>query len=242
MSGTALRACAGGASALAALLVAGAASAAPDISDVWWAKTYSLALRPMDGSPLPLTAQGRAKFEASRAAIKRDKKLDTGKYLCTPIGVPRAMLTAYPIQILQTPQQTTIFLEQNRDPRIVKMTGKHADPKFWDPSYMGESIGHWEGDTLVIDTTNFNPKTFIDGTGLPHSDKLHVVERLRPVDGGKRLVDEITVDDPVMFTHPWKAQVSFERRPDIRIRTDWICGEPHRDISSVKLVAQRSAP
>lgn len=242
MSEATFRASAGGAAALLVLFLAGAASAAPDISGVWWSKSYSPALRPMDGSPLPLTPAGRAKFEAARADIKRDKSHDTGKYLCTPQGTPRGMNTPYPIHIVQTPDQTTIFLEQNRVPRIVKMTDKHANTRDWDPSYMGEAIGRWDGATLVIDTTNFNAKTFIDETGLPHSDGLHVMERLHVADGGKRLVDEITVEDPVMFTHPWKAEVSFEKRPDVRVFDDWVCGDKHRDISSVKLVPQRSTP
>lgn len=241
MRDTTFRACAGGAAAFA-MFFAGTASAAPDISGVWWAASHSPALRPMDGSPLPLTPEGRAKFEAARADVKRDKSLDTGKYLCTPQGVPRGMNTAWPIHIVQTPEQTTIFLEQNRVPRIVKMTDKHANTRDWDPSYMGEAIGRWDGDTLVIDTTNFNLKTFLDETNLPHSDQLHVVERLRLANNGKRLVDEITIEDPVMFTRSWKAEVSFEKRTDIRIKDDWVCGEPHRDISTVRTVAQRSTP
>lgn len=229
---------------LAAMVIAsasgGAALAAPDISDVWWARSYPAAIRPMDGKPLPLTAEGRARFDKARADLKRDKTIDTGKYLCTPQGMPRAMATAYPIQIVETPQQVTILLEENRVPRIVKMNQKHADTETWDPSYMGESVGRWEGNTLVVDTTNFNGKSFIDGTGLPHSDQLHVVERISLAPGGKRLIDLITVEDPVMFSRPWRFQMTYERRPDIILRNDWVCGEAHRNISSVKQIAART--
>src|SRR6201999_1392200 len=75
---------------------------------------------------------------------------------CTPPGLPRIMAAPYPFQIVQTPRQVTILYEMNRVFRTIRLDAQHANPDFWDPTYTGESVGHWEGNTLVIDTTNFN--------------------------------------------------------------------------------------
>jgi hypothetical protein len=80
------------------------------------------------------------------------------------------------------------------------------------PLWMGTSAGRWEGDTLVVDTTNFNDKTWIDRIGHPHSDKLHVIERFRRTDHD-HLIDDITIDDPVAYTKPWNAHLEFKLRP-----------------------------
>jgi hypothetical protein len=97
----------------------------------------------------------------------------------------------------------------------------------------GDEIAHWEGDTLVVDTVNLNDRTFVDATGLPHSTALHVTERLRLLDGGNELEDVITLEDPVIFTKPWRARFVYERRNDIHI-DEFVCGERHRDLSGVK--------
>jgi len=83
---------------------------------------------------------------------------------------------------------------------------------------MGDSIGHWEGDTLVADTVNFNDRTWIDRVGHPHSDQLHVVERIKRVDRG-HLTDDITIEDPKAYTKPWTAHLDFVLRPT------WTLGE-----------------
>ena len=77
-----------------------------------------------------------------------------------------------------------------------------ANPK---PSWFGESVGHYEGDVLVVDTIGFNTKTFVDNYRTPHTDKLHVVERFHMIDGGKTLEVQFTVDDPDTFNQPWQG-------------------------------------
>jgi len=77
---------------------------------------------------------------------------------------------------------------------------------------MGNSIGHWEGDTLVVDTVNFNDRTWIDRIGHPHSDQLHAIERFRRT-APDHLVDDITIDDPKAYTKPWTAHLEFKLRP-----------------------------
>jgi hypothetical protein len=80
------------------------------------------------------------------------------------------------------------------------------------PLWMGDSIGRWEGDTLVADTVNFNDKTWLDRIGHPHSESLHIVERIRRVDHD-HLVDDITIDDPKTYTKPWSTHIEFGLRP-----------------------------
>jgi hypothetical protein len=101
------------------------------------------------------------------------------------------------------------------------------------PLWMGDSIGHWEGDTLVTDTVNFNDKTWLDRIGHPHSDQLHVIERIRRVDRD-HLVDEITIDDPKAYTKPWTGTIYFALKPK------WTLAEEFcEDISSFENIEKQ---
>lgn len=214
-----------------------AAQAAPDLTGVWWATTVPDRLAPDGGGTIPFTPEGKAAYDKRRADLKSGAFVDRSVHICLPRGLPRAWITAYPIQILQTPDQVTALFEENRQVHIIRMIAKHFDPDFWDPSYMGEAIAHWDGDVLVVDATNFNDDTMLDGTGLPHSDKLHVTERLRLLNNGKRLEVVATIEDPQMYAKPWSARFSYERRDGVQVATDWVCGEPHRDVSAVRRVS-----
>jgi hypothetical protein len=218
----------------------GADREARDLAGVWLTSAHKPRLLPMDGRALPFTATGRAAYEKNVAGLKSGALVDQTSYLCLPEGTPRAMTSAYPFQIMMTPGQVTFAYEANRAFRLVHFTDKHADPATWDPSFMGDGIAGWNGDTLVIDTTNFNVgKIYLDASGLPASKRLHVVERIRLTNGGRRLEDVVTVDDPEIFSRPWTAQLTFNRRQEIELKTDWVCGEPHRDVSAVMRGASR---
>jgi hypothetical protein len=119
---------------------------------------------------------------------------------CLPSGVPR--LSPYPYKILQTPSVLAILFEGNiHSFRQVFLDGRNYDPDL-EPLWMGESIGKWEGnDTLVVDTRNFNDKTWLNGQGMPHSDQLRVIEKYRRPTLGT-LEIEITLEDPKAFTKP----------------------------------------
>ena len=234
--------------AAAAVLTAAAAAAAPAappsdpraLSGVWWTATYAPRLLPDGATALPFTGQGKARYAANMADLKSGKAVDEAVHLCVPEGMPRAMTGAYPFQIIQSKGQVTFVHEANRAYRNVRLAATHADPDVWDPSYMGEGIARWDGDVLVIDSANFKAdKIYLDSTGVPVSEGLHLVERIRLLDGGRRLEDVMTISDPAIFIHPWSARRVFERRDDIQVKTDWVCGEPHRDISSVKGTAAR---
>ena len=214
---------------------AASAPASPSIAGVWWTNVYEPRLLPADGKPLPFTAEGKRRYEQTVAGLNSGAIIDQAIHLCLPEGMPRAMTSAYPFQIVQTPGQVTFVQEANRAYRTVRLSDKHADPDIWDPAFMGEPIAKWQGDTLVIDSTNFKAdKIYLDSTGLPASDGLHLVEQVRLLDGGKTLEDRITVSDPAIFSRPWTARRTYQRRDEVQVRTDWVCGEPHRDVSSVK--------
>jgi hypothetical protein len=132
---------------------------------------------------------------------------------CTPLGVPRSMFRGTgrlygAFQIVQTPQVVAILLEssQGMNYRVIYTDGR-GHPKDLDTSYLGDSIGHWEGDTLVVDVVGLNDETWLGGGQSPpplaliHSAKEHVIERYTR--NGDVLTYEATVDDPVMFTKPW---------------------------------------
>ena len=130
---------------------------------------------------------------------------------CWPAGVPAFVLEP-PFNItifIQTAKEILIVHQQDYQFRHIYLNVPHsAHPK---PSWTGESVGHYEGGELVVDTIGFNDKTFVDNYRTPHTDKMHVVERFRLLDGGKILEDLITVDDPGAFNMPWSAVQHWSR-------------------------------
>jgi hypothetical protein len=208
-----------------------AARPRPSLSGVWWADHDQRRLVEIDGKPIPFTAEGQRAYDATATGFTTGAVVDEASRLCVPEGLPRAMAASYPLQIAQTDKLIAVILESNRAYRLIAMNSPHKNPVFWDPSYMGESVGVWDGDTLVVDTTNFNTETFLDATGLPHSDQLHIVERIATVDAGRGLEVLVTITDPVMYRRPWMARLQYRARPDVILRTDWVCGAPHRDVS-----------
>jgi len=128
---------------------------------------------------------------------------------CKPSGIPYFMLSGGPYFFVQTPKQVLIITEGERTARRIHLNVPHsANPK---PSWYGESVGKYEGDTLVVDTIGLNDKTFVDNYRTPHTDKLHVVERWRMIDEGKTLEVEMTIEDPGTYNQPWKAVRRFNR-------------------------------
>ena len=95
----------------------------------------------------------------------------------------------------------------------------------------GGLVGHFEGDTLVVESAGFNEKTFVDATGAPHTDELRTVERIRKI-SPTELEDVITIHDPMYYTRDWQARFVYTLRHDLWLE-DYVCGEPHRDLSSV---------
>ena len=129
---------------------------------------------------------------------------------CWPAGVPHFLL--YPVQpvyFVQTPKEIVMTWQADHQIRHVYLDVAHSANVR--PSWYGESVGHYEGDTLVVDTIGLNARTFIDGYSTPHTDKLHVVERFHMTNGGKTLQVEVHVEDPGAFTTPWNAIQRYRR-------------------------------
>jgi hypothetical protein len=189
-------------------------------------------MEPVAGSPLPVTQDPKVKYVpnnvggqptwryadvnnpnltefAKDGLRKANKMVDSGFSMynrtsrCWQPGIPRLDLSPGRTYFLQTPKVVYIIWQRDQIVRPVYMNVAHsANPK---PSWNGESVGHYEGDTLVVDTIGQTTKSFVDLYRTPHSEKLHVVERFRMIEGGKKMQVEITVDDPAAFKQPWKG-------------------------------------
>jgi hypothetical protein len=133
---------------------------------------------------------------------------------CYLPGVPRATYLPYPFRMVQTDKQVLIAYEFASATRIVYMDRK---PKVPDAAWMGWSVGHWEGDTLVVDVTGQNDRTWFDRAGNFHSDALHVVERYTP-SSPYHLLYEATIEDPKVFTRPWKMSFPLYRRMEKNVQ------------------------
>ena len=231
--------------ALTALLAISALSSAaqaqtPDISGTYWATEYQAKIQLVGGGDLPLTPAGKTAYEKNMAGLKDSSITDTARKFCVPDGLPRVLATPYPFEIIQAPPgQVTIIHELNHQVRVVAM-GKPmptSREQTTFPFYNGHSIGHFEGDTLVIHTGGFNEKSFLDATGAPHTDELITIERIRRV-GPTELEDIVTVHDPDYYARDWQARFVYRLRNDVRLM-DYVCGEKHRDLSSVAGVRRR---
>jgi len=148
---------------------------------------------------------------------------------CMPSGVPGFMALGgnnNPTWFLQTPKEVRIVRDADAQVRRVYLNVPHsANPK---PTWYGESVGHYEGDTLVIDTIGLSTKTFVDAYRTPHTEKLHVVERWRMVDDRKFMEVVFTVEDPDTYYEPWTGMRRY-RRAEQQFRED-ICAEGNRQL------------
>jgi len=154
---------------------------------------------------------------------------------CWPAGVPG--FTVYtrvqPIYFLQTPKEVVIVNELNAQFRHIYLDVPHS-PQV-KPSWYGESVGHYEGDELVVDTIGLNDKTFVDNYRTPHTDQIHVVERFKMIEGGRTLQATVSVDDPGAFTMPWSATQRWRRVSD-RLMTESMCAENNFDFFNYEVV------
>jgi len=128
---------------------------------------------------------------------------------CHPQGVPAYTLAQGPLIILQTPKKVTMIEESSQMVRHVYMNEQH--PANVKASWLGHSVGRYEGDTLVVDTVGLNRKTFVDAFRTPHSERLHVVERWRIIEGGLTLEVRFRVEDSDTFERPWESYVQYRR-------------------------------
>jgi hypothetical protein len=149
------------------------------------------------------------------------------KERCWPVGVPAfLLLPATPVYFFQSPKQVLMVWMQDHQVRRVRLNEQHA--RNVKPSWFGDSVGHYEGDTLVVDTIGITTRTFVDNYFTPHSEQLRVVERFRIVDGGQGLEVSVHVEDPGAFTTPWNA-IQRYRRMGNGPMVETVCAENNDD-------------
>lgn len=187
----------------------------PDLTGV-----YGSAGLPAGTTPPPLKP-GAEKFRIVRGGpddVRGRTTLTTGND-CKPLGIPQTYITPYPFQIVQTPRLVLIIYEYPNAIRWVPIDGRphEVDP---DPTFMGSSIGRWDGDTLVVDAIGFNDKTEVHG--FMHTESLHVVERFRRLPDGNMQYD-VTVEDPNVWQTAWTIPTrTFQRRPEENV-AEFVC-------------------
>ena len=220
----------------------GAAKAqTPDLTGVWgsasWgnetpmtaAELKNQASREREKPPLPMQKWAEEKYiynnDPERAGTRGRIELDPWNR-CFPLSPPRMMTTPNPFEIIYAPKRVLIFFETDRDVRQVWTDGREH-PKDLEPSWLGHSIGKWDGDTLVVDTVGITDRGWLDGAGHIHTDALHIVERFRRVDHDTLEID-MTLDDPKAYTKPWTEKVVRKLRPDWEITPSITCDERYK--------------
>jgi hypothetical protein len=208
------------------LLGASAAMAAtPDFTGKWLTSRFIGALKTTKGALPPLRPETKALYDKRVADRAAGRKVGDPLDDCVPHGVPRLMYAPYPMLIVQDAKDVSIIQQANHTVRMIYISGTH--PEDGDPKWLGHSTGRWEGQTLVVDTVQFNDKTWLDKAGLPHSDQLKVTERFKLLPGGKTLQDRITIDDPKDYTAPWSTVVTFNKVPGMAL-AEQVCGRDHK--------------
>jgi len=210
-----------------------AAAATGDLTGVWYPSSVNMFNfiwtdpQGQNLKTLPLTSWGQEKFKANHPIGGEYTELTSNDpdYACLPLGVPNIYTHAYPMEILQVPGRTILFFEYGHYVRQIFTDGREH-VKDANPTWMGDSIGKWEGDTLVVDSTGFNDKTWLDVAGHPHSEDLHIVERMHRPDHDTLLID-ISIDDPKTYTSPLKTQRKYILKPGWNIM-EFICEDSQR--------------
>ena len=196
-----------------------------DLSGIWQTDikfNFNLAsdLKPED---VPMLPWGKALYQERQD----NKGKDDPEGFCLPAGVPRISGVPFPEKIIQTPTEIVILYETRNTFRQIFLDS-HAVIKDPNPTWMGYSTGKWVGDTLVVETTGFNEKTWLDDDGHPHSEAMKVTERFRRPDFGHLFID-ITIDDPKAYAHPWTATEEFRVDADGEL-IEYVCNENNLDI------------
>ena len=199
----------------------------PDWSGVW-APDWSLLFGGGAGGPpaqpklTPAAAEKLAAFRAKQAAEGVDQYAQAH---CIPPGMPGIMRQPYPIEFIFSPDWVTIFAESYSQARRIYTDGRPL-PEDPDPFFNGNSVGHWDGDTLYVETVGFSEFAADIGPGIPHGEHMKIDEKIwmeRP--GVIRITTTIT--DPDVLTEPYVQQLAFRREPDWQIR-EYVCEENNR--------------
>jgi hypothetical protein len=184
---------------------------------VWLIQGDHSAVKTIDGKLPPMTRDAAGRYAAAIKARQAGKPAFDTIQTCKPHGFPRILFAAFPIEVLQEPTQVTFIHEVHHMPRMVYLDLTLPKLDDMDPNWMGLSAGHWDGDTLVVESQGFNDLTTLDAAGLPHSTEMRVAERIRKLDADT-LEDLITITDPKSYTKPWSTRVTYRRQPGLRLK------------------------
>jgi len=212
----------------------------PDLSGVWLGGGFGLLLGEQEAAEIrkadaaakrPAFQQDPPPYKPEAAARRQyylDRRgVDDPMAKCLLSGVPRITVRPLPFEIIQLPNRVVILYEVHHAFRIIPTDGR-PHPDDHEPSYLGDSVARWEGDTLVVDVVGFNTGTWLAGVGTIHSEKLRVTERYTR-DTFDTIVYDVTMEDPEVFTKPWKQQAILRLLPKERIR-EYECIENNEDI------------
>jgi hypothetical protein len=196
-----------------------AASHKPDLSGPWLIEKPVPSLTTLDGNAPPMRAEATVRYMLNKEAKdKGNKKYDTMTG-CVPPGVPRLSLQPFPWTIVQGKHHVLFVYEWNHLNRNVYMEEEHFNGI--GPTYLGQSVGKWDGNTLVVDTNSFNAMTLLDDSGLPHSAALQTIERYRLIKGGKLLELVVKITDAQSYLKPWETRITFKKVPGTLIKEDY---------------------
>jgi hypothetical protein len=196
----------------------------PDLNGVW---EMTFGGRRGGGGPAPEQPSLTPKYAAMLKEFQANPPHDSPQANCVPPGMPGIMSQPYPIEILYTPGMVTVIAEAYMQVRHIYTDGR-AHPDDPDLTFNGHSIGHWEGDTLVVDSVGFTKDTPLGmNMGTRHSEKMHIVERFHLKDP-KTLEIATTIDDPEALTKPWTRTITYARHPDWTL-AEYICEQNNRN-------------
>jgi hypothetical protein len=221
------------------------AAAHPDLSGVWdpyrGGPGAGAKYAPPPAGPLLLKPEYAKTYEAKRAAeaeaAKRGEQLANGSAQCVPYGMPTMMSVAiYPVEVIQTPRQVTIISEAFSEVRRIYIGRPQARLEDIALGYYGRSVGHWEGDVLIVDTIGIKPS--VPGyRGMPHSPQMRITERFKLV-APDFLHDEIRIDDPVVLEKPVTYTLAYKRLPDYEM-VEFVCDNNREYIDEKGVVRMR---
>ena len=200
----------------------GKVPAGRDLTGIWNALRGNYDVASFSKGDPPMTPWGEEQFKKAKPSqgprgVTLDRTTDM-VYQCFPPGMPYIYLQLFPLQIVQTPTEVIELFEYDHTVRHIFIDGR-KHPADITPTYNGDSIGYWEGNTLVVDTVGLNGKLWLDRVGHPDSDQMHIVERIQRVDDQTLQVD-FTFDDPKSYIQPWTAMMRFRLHPDWNVIED----------------------
>jgi hypothetical protein len=195
----------------------------PDWTGVWY-PDWTLLFAGRERASPKLTPQAQANFDAYQESIRENGPNQEAQALCLPPGIPGVMQQPYPIEILYSPDRVTVLTEAYQQARRIYLDGRPL-PEDPDLFFNGNSVGRWEGNTLLIDTVGLSPQTNI-APGIAHTEKSRISERIFLQAPGQ-MIDEMTITNPDVLTEPFVVRIAYKLDNEFPIR-EYVCAENNR--------------